>query len=58
MKPAPNAHPHMQPAAFDKGDKRISLWTRLNRELGAATTPRRPGVQGRWKASHRVSLNA
>jgi len=36
-----------------------SLWTRLNRELGdAAPAPRRPGVQGRWKATHRVSLNA
>jgi hypothetical protein len=53
MKPAPNLPSHTQPAVSDKG---ISLWTRLNRELGAATTPRRPGVQGRWKASHRVSL--
>lgn len=55
MKPAPNSSSHMQTGPANGA----SLWTRLNRELGdAAPAPRRPGVQGRWKATHRVSLNA
>ena len=55
MKPAPNVLFNTQTGPA----KGTSLWTRLNRELGeAATAPRRPGLQGRWKDTHRVSLNA
>jgi hypothetical protein len=54
MKPNNTATFSVQPTQQLKG---ASLWTRLNRELGAATTPRRPGVQGRWKTTDRVSLN-
>lgn len=56
MKPAQHPSTATPVTAASKGE---SLWARHNRELGTATpAPRRPGVQGRWKGTHRVSLHA
>jgi len=56
MKPAQQPSSPPSVTAASKGE---SLWARHIRELGAAAqASRRPGVQGRWKGTHRVSLHA
>jgi hypothetical protein len=37
-----------------------SPWTKLHRALAATTSamPRRPGVQGRWKTTDRLAIQA
>lgn len=56
MKPAQQPSSSPSVTAASKGE---SLWARHIRALGAAAqASRRPGVQGRWKGTHRVSLHA